>query len=75
MDLSHGHFYKTIERLKQLLNNIPKNIMLFVWIVSNDYNFFYLSRIAPWRINKNFFRRESSPTNKKSYSSEIIPNK
>ena len=31
MDLFHGHFYKPIEEaLKQLLNNIPKYIILFI---------------------------------------------
>ena len=33
MDLLRGHLYKTIEEAEQLLHNIPKNIILFVWIV------------------------------------------
>ena len=36
MDLSRGHFYKTIEEGEQLLKNIPKNIILFVWIILDE---------------------------------------
>ena len=36
MDLSHGHFYKTIEEAKQVLNNIPKKIILFVWFIPDE---------------------------------------
>ena len=45
MDLSHGHFYKLFKRLKQLLNNVPKNII-------------YSSESSPTN-KKNCIRRES----------------
>ena len=35
MDFLRGHFYKLLKKLKQL-NNIPKNIILFVWIVHDE---------------------------------------
>ena len=37
MDLSRGHFYKTIEEAETAIKQyIPKNIILYVWIVPDE---------------------------------------
>ena len=48
MDLSRGNFYKTIEEAQTAIkHNIPKNIILFGWIVLDEYKIIYSSRIVP----------------------------
>ena len=36
MDLSRGHFYKTIEAAETAIKQYSKSIILFVWIVPDE---------------------------------------
>ena len=38
MDLSRGDFYKIIEDAKTAIKQYSKDIILFVWFVTDEYN-------------------------------------
>ena len=61
---------KLLKRLKQLLNNIPKYIILFVWFVPDEYKKFY-SLESPPTLKKMLFLRKRPRRIKKNYSSGI----
>ena len=46
---------KLLKKLKQLLNNIPKYIILFVWFVPNELKKMYSSGITSRRIKEIVF--------------------